>query len=92
MTRCPTTVLTGALLTQAITVLAAKKISELPVVDEQGKPLGLIDITDVVGQTHELAPAPTAESAAPASWRGRPCDSRTFEQGDAVHEIGRPLS
>ena len=71
MTRRPTTVLTGTLLTQAIALLAAKKISELPVVDEQGKPVGLIDITDVVGQTHEPAPAPSTESEDSAPWRLR---------------------
>ena len=29
--------------------MAQRKISELPVVDAAGRPLGLIDITDVVG-------------------------------------------
>jgi arabinose-5-phosphate isomerase len=71
MTRRPTTVLTGTLLTQAIALLAAKKISELPVVDEQGKPVGLIDITDVVGQAHEPASAPETESEDSAAWRVR---------------------
>ena len=55
MTRRPTTVLDGQLLSDAIELLAAKKISELPVVNEQGKPVGLIDITDVVSQSRELA-------------------------------------
>lgn len=49
MTRQPTTVAAGELLTTAAAVLAERKISELPVVDRDGRPLGLIDITDVVG-------------------------------------------
>jgi arabinose-5-phosphate isomerase len=69
MTRHATTVLTGTLLTQAIALLAAKKISELPVVDQRGKPVGLIDITDVVGQSPELLPAPAADSEDTADWR-----------------------
>ncbi len=32
----------------AVALLAAHKISELPVVDAQGRPVGLIDVTDVV--------------------------------------------
>jgi arabinose-5-phosphate isomerase len=49
MTRHPTTVAAGELLTTAASVLAERKISELPVVDGDGRPLGLIDITDLVG-------------------------------------------
>jgi arabinose-5-phosphate isomerase len=71
MTRRPTTVLTGTLLTQAIALLAAKKISELPVVDEQGKPMGLIDITDVVGQLPIPAPEASTESEDSVGWRGQ---------------------
>jgi arabinose-5-phosphate isomerase len=29
--------------------MRAKKISELPVVDETGKPVGLLDVTDLIG-------------------------------------------
>ena len=43
------TVSAGSPLLAAIDTLVQFKISELPVVDAQGKPLGLIDITDVVG-------------------------------------------
>lgn len=38
----------GARLPQALSIIADHKISELPVVDEENRPLGLIDITDVV--------------------------------------------
>ena len=33
----------------AVELLARKNISELPVVDESGRPVGLVDITDVIG-------------------------------------------
>jgi arabinose-5-phosphate isomerase len=48
MTHAPTSVITGSLMTVAVDLLVQRKISELPVVDDQGKPVGLIDITDVV--------------------------------------------
>jgi arabinose-5-phosphate isomerase len=49
MTRAPATVAVGELLSAACEVLSRRKISELPVVDQVGRPVGLIDITDVVG-------------------------------------------
>lgn len=48
MTRNVQTVHAGARLGDAIAVLAGRKISELPVVDAAGRPVGLLDITDVV--------------------------------------------
>ncbi len=48
MTRHPATVSSGSLLMDAIEIMSAKRISELPVVDAAGRPLGLIDITDVL--------------------------------------------
>ncbi|HZN32716.1 MAG TPA: KpsF/GutQ family sugar-phosphate isomerase [Pirellulaceae bacterium] len=50
MTRTPTTVASGTLLTAACELLSRRKLSELPVVDADGHPLGLIDITDVLGE------------------------------------------
>ena len=40
--------------------MAERKISELPVVDAQGRPVGLIDITDVVGLLPRETAPPTA--------------------------------
>jgi arabinose-5-phosphate isomerase len=48
MTKNPTTVVVGTRMRHAIEILGERKISELPVVNDQGKPVGLIDITDVV--------------------------------------------
>ncbi|SFH80675.1 KpsF/GutQ family sugar-phosphate isomerase [Planctomicrobium piriforme] len=49
MTANPLTVRAGAVLADVIDLLAERKISELPVVNEDRQPIGLIDITDVIG-------------------------------------------
>jgi arabinose-5-phosphate isomerase len=49
MTATPITVAVDAMLMDAVKTLATRKISELPIVDPLGHPLGLIDITDVLG-------------------------------------------
>ena len=49
MTRGPSTVTSNQSLSEAINILAERKISELPVVCEEGFAVGMIDITDVVG-------------------------------------------
>jgi arabinose-5-phosphate isomerase len=56
MTRNPLTIGPDAYLQEAIDILSARKVSELPVVDAAGLPLGLIDITDLIG----LMPQETA--------------------------------
>ena len=48
----------------AVEIMAERKISELPVVDPAGHPVGLIDITDVVALLPEAGlPTQTASSA-----------------------------
>ena len=49
MTVRPMTVGPDAILEEALQLLGAKHVSELPVVDADGMPLGMIDITDVIG-------------------------------------------
>jgi arabinose-5-phosphate isomerase len=49
MTHNPLHVVEGSLMSEAVALMARRKISELPVVDGDGRPIGLIDITDVVG-------------------------------------------
>jgi arabinose-5-phosphate isomerase len=67
MTRTPTTVVAGTLLTAACDLLSRRKLSELPVVDAEGRPLGLIDITDVLGASAE--PVPGSKSNVPSRRR-----------------------
>jgi len=63
MTAHPLTTSLGAHMTEAVTLMARRKISELPVVDADGKPVGLIDVTAVVGI---LPSTPSAEEAVSA--------------------------
>lgn len=49
MTHNPITVRVGSRLLEAVEIIQERKISELPVVDELGKPMGLLDITDLIG-------------------------------------------
>ncbi len=56
MTCNPITVAADALLPEAVKLMSDRKLSELPVIDEDGVPLGLIDITDVL----DVAPASDA--------------------------------
>ena len=54
MTANPRTIRPDALLGDAVELLAKHHISELPVVDDRGHPVGLIDITDVIGLVPEV--------------------------------------
>ena len=49
MTKDPIAIPPEMLFGDVVELLSSKKISELPVVDSQQQPLGLIDITDVIG-------------------------------------------
>jgi arabinose-5-phosphate isomerase len=65
MTANPLTVQVGSRMADAVTLMAERKISELPVVDSQGKPVGLIDVTDVVSMFPDLAPGRADDGAKP---------------------------
>lgn len=49
MTRLPMTVPVGTRVGAALDVMRSRKISELPVVDGTGRPVGLLDVTDLIG-------------------------------------------
>jgi arabinose-5-phosphate isomerase len=49
MTRSPVTTTPDAILSEVVDLLTERKISELPVIDDRQHPIGLIDITDVIG-------------------------------------------
>ncbi|MCI0456082.1 MAG: KpsF/GutQ family sugar-phosphate isomerase [Gemmataceae bacterium] len=59
MTSGPHTVSLGARVLDAVEVMCRHKISELPVIDPDGRPAGLLDITDLIG----LVPADSEERA-----------------------------
>jgi arabinose-5-phosphate isomerase len=67
MTSLPTTVTAGTRLRDAVAVLESRRLSELPVVDADGRPLGLLDIVDLVGLTPADVAAPVADVAMPSS-------------------------
>lgn len=73
----PQTVPAGSKMSAAVEILADRKFSELPVVDEACQPVGLIDVTDVVS----LLPEPKAETGKPLSDDG-PTTIRLFPQGE----------
>lgn len=62
MTSRPSTVPQGSMMLDAVTIMAERKISELPVIDDAGRPRGLIDITDVVGLFPELVAGGPADA------------------------------
>lgn len=49
MTKEPVVIGPTARVSAALDVLRARKISELPVVDDDGRPVGMLDITDLIG-------------------------------------------
>ena len=53
MTANPATVSDVAMLSEALELIEQRKISELPVIDQSGRPMGLIDITDLTGVSVE---------------------------------------
>ena len=68
MTANPLKVAHGSLMSEAIALMAQWKISELPVVDGDGRPVGLIDVTDVVGLFPQKAEGGPARAMRPAGW------------------------
>ena len=53
MTASPFRATAGAMLGEAVELMKSRKISELPVVDPEGRLLGLIDVTDLIGASPE---------------------------------------
>lgn len=58
MTERPLTISPDAILEEVLQVLGGRRVSELPVIDSAGRPVGLIDITDIIGllPPEEFAP------------------------------------
>ena len=51
MTQEPATASSGTLLQDAMALMSQRRISELPVVNAESQPVGLLDITDLVSLT-----------------------------------------
>ena len=61
MTMNPTAVTSGTRMLEAIAIMGEKRISELPVTNHEGFPIGMIDITDIVAafpESNEYIPTP----------------------------------
>jgi len=80
MTRGPLTVRSGTLLTAAMRLLAERKISELPILDDAGRPVGLLDITDVVGLLPTGDQATMTEDVPPPAAAAPPANGADFPQ------------
>ena len=67
MTGSPKSAPTGCRLSVALEILTKHKISELPIVDADERPVGLIDVTDVIEllpqESIETEPEPTAQAS-----------------------------
>ncbi|GAG08558.1 unnamed protein product, partial [marine sediment metagenome] len=48
MTKSPVTIKKDRLAAEAFQILRSKKIDEIPVVDAKGKPIGLLDVQDIL--------------------------------------------
>jgi arabinose-5-phosphate isomerase len=67
MTREPLTVLFGTRVAPALELMRSRKVSELPVIDADGRPAGLLDVTDLIG----LLPAADRAALRPVPHRER---------------------
>lgn len=67
MIRTPAVIRNGRPLSEAIAILSERHISELPVVNETGRPLGMIDITDLIASGDLSASGDRSKSASIAA-------------------------
>jgi arabinose-5-phosphate isomerase len=64
MTARPITVPAGSMVSDAMAIMAERKLSELPILDDDARPIGLLDITDLVGRDVSAASAGAAANFA----------------------------
>jgi arabinose-5-phosphate isomerase len=62
MTKQPVVIGPAARMSEAVEILKSRKFSELPVVDADGRPVGMLDITDLIG----LEPPAAGDQSRPA--------------------------
>src|SRR5262245_53422785 len=63
MTARPVAVPAGSRVGEALDLIGRRKISELPVIDADGRPVGLLDITDLIGEAADSAAPPARRTA-----------------------------
>jgi arabinose-5-phosphate isomerase len=80
MTRDPICVTVGSRMMDAVITMADRKISELPVVDADGRPAGMIDVTDVVGMFPEARWSEDVVDASPRESGAGPPQCRIFHE------------
>ena len=85
MTKNPTTVPQGSMMNDAVTIMAERRISELPVIDAAGCPAGLLDITDIVALYPEGRAAVLAAQSENSTGVPRPKNS-AFLHSPQNHE------
>lgn len=78
MTRRPTVLDHGVPLREAMKLIMSRKLSELPVIDTAGRPLGIVDITDVMS----LLPADLGDD----------CDERRAAEGCGEPDAETPTT
>ncbi len=66
MTKNPASVPHGSMMFDAVAIMAERRISELPVIDADQRPVGMLDITDIVAQYPEGASASASQTASSA--------------------------
>jgi arabinose-5-phosphate isomerase len=67
MTSRPTTVPLGTRLRDAVAILESRRLSELPVLDGEGRAMGLLDIVDLMGMVPAELPGTPADVPAAAA-------------------------
>lgn len=72
MTRSPRTAAAGTMMPEAVRILVDSRISELPVIDHRGRPVGMVDITDVVAWLPPPVTEQRIENAAAVDDREQP--------------------
>jgi arabinose-5-phosphate isomerase len=89
MTKHPACVPQGSMMNDAVTIMAERRISELPVVDVEDKPVGLLDITDIVALYPEgLSVVLAAQSENSASSVPRPKNPALLKPQPNIGEVG----
>ena len=79
MTTRPILVPAGSMLRDAMTIMAERKLSELPVIDADRKPVGLLDITDLMSDE-----PPAAISGDPTTKHSTLNGLRILKQNDDI--------